>query len=269
MKSNLERIQTDLEELIALGDQLHNSIQFECFPEDFAATVKQKLGPKAKKFLEGLPSFAEKYQVWYSEAIAVVKLILPDRLPDFVRYYEKTKGRKDISHESYVIADNLDGLRVTRGYAKEKVVGPEAAIPKFRQQLNILKSARRKFESSLFDIQQLVQADLFDSELDAAKELNKKGFARGAGAIAGVVLEKHLRSVCDNHGLTTRKKSPSINDFNQLLKDSDIIEIKDWRFIQRLGDLRNLCDHNKDTEPTKEDVEELIVGTDKVIKRIF
>ena len=61
-----------------------------------------------------------------------------------------------------------------RGWEKEKVVGTDAAIPRFRQQLNIVSSVKKRFESSLFDIRQLVQADLFDSELDAAKELNKK-----------------------------------------------------------------------------------------------
>ena len=44
----------------------------------------------------------------------------------------------------------------------------------------------------MFDIRQLVQADLFDSELDAADELGKKKFTRAAGALAGVVLERHL-----------------------------------------------------------------------------
>lgn len=48
-----------------------------------------------------------------------------------------------------------------------------------------------------------------------------------------------------------------------------VYDIVNWRFIQHLGDIRNLCDHNKDREPTKEEVEELINGTEKVIKTIF
>lgn len=66
--------------------------------------------------------------------------------------------------------------------------------------------------------------DFFDSELDAARELNKKGFVRGAGAIAGVVLEGNLAQICDINKITIRKKHPTINDFNQLLKDNNIIE---------------------------------------------
>lgn len=36
-----------------------------------------------------------------------------------------------------------------------------------------------------------------------------------------------------------------------------------------MGDLRNLCDHNKETEPTKQEVEELINGVAGLIKTIY
>jgi len=42
-----------------------------------------------------------------------------------------------------------------------------------------------------------------------------------------------------------------------------------FRFIQRLWDLRNKCDHKKTVEPTKEDIEELINWVDRVIKTVF
>ena len=139
----------------------------------------------------------------------------------------------------------------------------------FATHLNILKSIERRFESSLFDIRQLVQADLFDSELDAAKELNKNRFSRGAGAVAGVVLEKHLGQVSLNHNLKITKKNPSISDLNDSLKSSEIYETPTWRKIQHLGDIRNLCDHNKDREPKKEEVEELILGVEAIIKTVY
>src|SRR5690606_16568401 len=108
-----------------------------------------------------------------------------------------------------------------------------------------------------------------DSELLAAKELNIKGFVRGAGAIAGVVIEKHLLQVCFNHNINITKKNPSISDFNDKLKTEDVYETPIWRKIQHLGDLRNLCDHNKDKEPTREQVAELIDGVDNIIKTIY
>ena len=132
-----------------------------------------------------------------------------------------------------------------------------------------MESLRSRFDSSLFEIKQLLQADLFDSELDAARELLKNGFLRASGAICGVILEKHLGQVCTNHSLSLRKKNPTINDYNQLLKDENAIDVPTWRLIQRLADIRNLCDHNKEREPKKDEIEDLINGVDKVIKELF
>lgn len=269
METNLDTYKKDLAKLIDIGGELFNALQFECYPEKFKKAAKEKLKDKSDEYLKKLPSFKSKYQLWYSEAIAIIKLLLPDRLLDFIKYYEKPKTRKEIKYGNYVIEDYLQNLSITRGHQQDIIVGPSAAIPQFEQQLNILKSVERRFESTLFDIKQLVQADLFDSELGAAKELLKNKFNRAAGAISGVVLEKHLQQVSLNHNLTVGKKDPSINDFNELLKKHEIIDIPQWRFIQHLGDIRNLCDHNKSKEPTTDEVNDLINGVDKITKTIF
>ncbi len=256
MQSNIEKYKEDLNKLIDKGNLLHVAMQFECYPEE----INKKLGREAKKVIKELPDFNMEYQAWYSESKAVLKQLLPDRLDDFARHYEKPKPRKEISFENYRIEDYLQGLVVTRGYEKTIVVDTRAGIPHFRQQLAILNSIKSRFESSLFDIKQLVQADLFDSELSAAQDFLKKGFIRASGAIAGVVLEKHLSQVAQNHNITTRKKNPSISDFNDLLKKVEVLDTPEWRQIQRLGDIRNFCDHNKEREPQNEEVQELISG---------
>ena len=56
---------------------------------------------------------------------------------------------------------------------------------------------------------------------------------------------------------------------NLLLKDEDIISVPDWRFIQHLTDIRNICDHAKAKEPSKQEIEDLLAGTAKVLKTIF
>ncbi len=201
----------------------------------------------------------------------LVKQLLPDRLADFVHHYEKPKSRKSVTYETYRIEDYLQGLNVTRtnGIVKETIIGPDAAIPQFRQQLAILKSLERRFESSLFDIRQLIQADLFDSDLDAAEELAKNKFTRAAGAMVGVVLERHLAQVCENHGIKIAKKSPTISDLNDALKDAKVIDLPQWRYIQHLADIRNLCDHSKTKDPTAEQVDDLVPGVRKITKTLL
>lgn len=269
MLPNLDRYKEDLDSLLAKGEQLHLAMQRECFPEEIARAVKKHAGNNAKDILNALPSFVEEYQSWYSEAKVLVRQLLPDRLSDLVRHYEKPKPRKDITYENYRIEDYLQGLNVTRRWDKQTIVGPDAAIPHFRQQLAILKSVKVRFESSLFDIRQLVQADLFDSELDAARELAKRKFTRAAGVLAGVVLERHLAQVCDNHTVKVVKKVPGIADLNNTLKNANVIDVPQWRFIQYLADTRNLCGHNKKLEPTIEQVDDLVAGVTKVTKTLF
>jgi hypothetical protein len=282
--SNLDRYKKDLDSLIDKGNLLHNAMQAEQFPKQVESQVeslvkkdlakkrldKNTLRIKTQQVLKALPSFTATYQSWYSEAKALVRQILPDRLSDFVSHYEKPKHRKDITFENYKIEDYLQGLNMTRGgWEKTKIVGPDAAIPQFRQQLAILESARARFQSSLFDIRQLVQADLFDSELDVAEELAKKKFTRAAGAVAGVVLERHLAQVCDNHAIKVAKKAPNISDLNDAIKNANVLDVPQWRFIQHLADIRNLCDHNRTTEPTPEQVNDLVAGFRRLTKTLF
>ena len=264
---NVDRYSKDLDALLKKGEGLMLAMLNNSSPQLVEGGIKAQYGDRAQKIIQGLPSFIDEYQSWYSEAKVVVRQLLPDRLPDLVRYYEKPKSRKDITHANYSIEDYLEGLSVTRGL--DTVVGPDAAIPRFQQQLSIVRSIRERFRSSLFDIRQLAQADLFDSELDVAKELAKNKFYRAAGAVVGVVLERHLKEVCDNHSVTIRKKKPQLSDLNDALKDAVVLDTPQWRSIQHLGDLRNQCAHDGEAEPTKEQVDDLMTGVAKVTKTIF
>ena len=178
--------------------------------------------------------------------------------------------RKHINRVTYNIQDWLNGVKANLDWNHEAIFDDFMAMSmRFFNQLAILKSVEARFNSSLFDVKQFVQADLFDSELDTAGELANHGFLRAAGAVAGVVLEKHLGQVVDNHNIKTRKKSPTISDFNNLLKGDGILDVPSWRKIQRLGDIRNLCTHDGEREPTRDEVDELISGVAKHTKTLF
>lgn len=267
MSTNLDRFKKDLTDLVARGDSLAISLRCACFPKEMREQIKTATKTDPDAYIAALPVFKSKYQRWYSEAVALIRQLLPDRLADFVRHYEKPKGRKELTNESYRVEDYLQGLTVSlRG---EQIVAESAAIPHFEQQVAILKAAQARFDSSLFEIRQLVQADLLDSELGAAEELAKHKFVRAAGAVAGVVLEKHLAQVCIDHKVPIAKAKPTIGDFNDALKAASVLDVPGWRFIQHLGDIRNLCDHGRTLEPTADQVADLIMGVKKVTKTVI
>lgn len=270
--ANLQKYKGDLNRLITQSQLLLYSLANE-FEVDVVIDdgVEKK---KLKKYLEEekvtLPDFKSEYEKWYSEALEVIKQILPSRYDDFKRLYKDEKRKdKDIDYLTYTMSDYMIGVTKTSGWEKTVVVDTKAAFPKFQQQMKILKSAERKFESSLFEIKQLLQADLFDSEIDTARELLKNGYIRAAGAIAGVVLEKHLQQVSISHNLKIKAKNPSISDYNDTLKEAQVLDVPTWRFVQHLADLRNLCDHKKQREPKPQEIEDLISGVDKVSKTVF
>src|SRR6267143_4196076 len=116
MATNLERFKNDLDRLIAAGDNLHNSMQHESVSNDgFAKHVRKQLGEKeAAEFISKLPDFKTSYEAWYSESIALLRQLLPDRLENFISLYEKPKSRKSIEYGNYVIQDYMQDMRVER-----------------------------------------------------------------------------------------------------------------------------------------------------------
>ena len=217
--------------------------------------------------INALPNFKISYQNWYSEAQNLIKNVLPDRYSDFISHYEYKGTRKQIGADNYRIRDYLNGL--TTSFQGEIITSGISAIPEFHQQLNILRSAKKTLGSVIFNIKQLLQAEIFDSELESAAALAKAGFLRASGVVCGVVLEKHLIQVCEIQSVSIRKKNPGISDLNDALKEAGTLTIPQWRFIQQLADIRNICGHAKSQEPTTSEIDDLTSGTAKIIKTVF
>ena len=209
-------------------------------------------------------TFHLSYQTWYSKSLLVIKNILPERLDDFIAQYKNSKLRKDITIENYTIMDYISRVPLYDWDIDERKGMLESRL---LTQIGIIAAAIERIDFILSDIKGLIQADLFDSEIDAARELKSKKHLRAAGAIAGVVLEKHLYHVAQNHALTTKSK-PTLNDLNECLKTATIYDIPTWRKIQSLADVRNLCAHGATREPTDSEVDDLLDGVDKIIKNI-
>jgi len=210
------------------------------------------------------------YQRWYTKAISVMKEFCPERLDEFNGYYE-LQNRKDVNAQTYTIKDFIAGYSAAiNPFTGKKVFNDFKVFKrKFLMQLAILSSVESKIDSILGNIKSVLEAELFDDELEAAKELLRKRFFRPSGALAGVTLERHLRNLCKKHNIKLSKKNPGISDYNEALKKSDVFDVIKWRFVQHLAALRNLCDHVRSEEPSKEDIEALLKGVASVTKTYF
>ncbi len=256
MNSYVDQVKNEIESLLDEGNELQKLL----IPPDDESKIRLRS-------IRNLV-FVRRYQMWYTKALNVVKVFVPERLDEFESYHRNPKRGKGIDYATYTLSDFAISLEIKRGNAPLFDIG-QAALSKFTQQYLIVRSVEGKLDSIIGNLRAILQADLFDSDLGAANELIKNGHVRAAGALAGVVLEKHLQTVCENHQLSTRKKAPGISDYNQMLKEAEVLDVPNWRFIQRLADIRNLCSHAKDRDPTSDEVEELIAGVDKIIKTLF
>lgn len=207
------------------------------------------------------------YQLWYTKALRVVSSLAPDRLEKFKGYYEINPKRKFLGYGTYAIQDFFKGA-APAGYQYENWDSPRQVLTCFFNQLTILKAIYDSFDSILVNIEAELYAELQDNEVVVARQLIKVNL-RAAGALVGVLIEGHLQKVAAAHSVKVIKKNPTIADLNDPLKSASVIDISTWRKISYLADLRNLCSHKKDPEPTKDQVRELIDGAEWLTKNVF
>lgn len=216
-----------------------------------------------------------RYQRWYTESARVIERMTPERADEFRALYDPVDGAVGVPSSileygiRHYLSDAPIGEFCRFCSSSDLTVDLSSVVrQKLATQVAILEAARVPFESVLVDLRGSVQAKLFDSKLAACRHLHSNGYFRAAGAVAGVVLEAHLQSVCSKHELTYHRPRPTISDLLHYLRDHGLIDHAMQLEVQALADVRNLCDHNRDREPTDFEVEDLIDGVDRVIKAI-
>ena len=243
---------------------------------DTKETISKEVAALYKEGAELAQSFIKKekgqnfhyeYQKWYTKALRVVDVLASDRYAEFKSYYEIDPKRKSLGYGTYVIQDYLRGVAPSKFNYPDFDTHEQVGQCLFNQ-LTIFHSLSERVNSVLSDIDGQLLSELQDAELETAKQLLKTS-VRAAGSLAGVVVENHLQKVVKSHKITMHKKHPTISDLNDPLKNAEIIDTPTWRKIAYLADIRNLCSHKKDAEPTKEHVTELIDGANWLIKNVF
>lgn len=211
--------------------------------------------------------FQYDYQRWYTKALKAVDSLAPDRYAEFRAYYEVDPKRKSLGYGTYVIQDYIKGVG-PNSYAYPDFDSRQQALTCFFNQITILTAISERIDSVLANIEGELYAEIQDGEIAVARQLSKVSI-RAAGALVGVLIEGHLQKVASAHNLKIAKKNPTIADLNDPLKSASVIDTPTWRKISYLADIRNLCSHKKDAEPTKEQVEEMIQGAEWLTKNVF
>jgi hypothetical protein len=102
MTTNLTRYKADLERLIKLGKLMDCDLTSRHLAEIGKLDEEQK---KIAASIEG--AFEGTYQRWYTEAHAVIRQLIPDRLAEFEQLYKGDGKRREINSSTYHIQDWL------------------------------------------------------------------------------------------------------------------------------------------------------------------
>jgi len=199
----------------------------------------------------------EEYRAWYNAGRPLVEANLPESYGEFSSSYAKAAKQTetmidrdgDLLYSSLYFETPRDLARVLAG------------------QLGILRSIPDALESKALSLKGLLARDLLEDELAAASYLLANGYLREAGVIAGVVLERHLRLMCERRGIEIGPKD-TLGQLNDRLRDKypDAVE---YRRVQMLNEIRITCAHDKKPGPEELRVQQLITGVKDFVGTIL
>jgi hypothetical protein len=257
-------IKAEIKQLVEDGIQLWRRELVATADPDERAAFLESLDDDERVELSKKPFFIREYQKWYSPALRLVEQLLPDRYSEFRDLY-RNERRKTLSAETYGIADFIASIGP---YGWNAAARTASGMSCFQQQLSILETAEPRLDSVLADLGRSLHSEILDDELGAARNLLDASHVRSAGVVAGVALEGHLKKLIADHKVPFRKKA-MLSNLNEALKDAGVYDVLQWRRIQHLTDVRNLCGHKGEREPKNEEVEDLISETAKIVKTLF
>ena len=227
---------------------------------------QQKQILKSLEDIKDIIEFRTVYQRWDTQSLKIVQTLASDKYDEFVNYFLNNPNRKLLDAS---IQDYIRGIgQASDGYTDELPFDPqELARIRFLNQLQVLDELSYRLDTLMADVEDHMFAELQDKELEAAKALQQVSL-RAAGALAGVVLQRHLQRMAANHTVTIPKPVTTIRDLNDPLKQAKAYDFATWRKIQLLGDLHNLCSQQRNGTPTKNQIEDLIIGVNAIIKSV-
>ena len=157
----------------------------------------------------------------------------------------------------------MDYLQLRRGqYSTDKEEIIERFINRFEIQRSILSSIPYIAKIKEMELREIISTDFVEREIEESELLFRKGHSRAAGALAGVALERHLKTLCDKYQIDYQKKD-TIEPLVEKLYHAKKINLSQMKNIQYLASIRDKCDHPADVE--KGEVKELIEKVKKIV----
>lgn len=144
----------------------------------------------------------------------------------------------------------------------EKPKSMDSAFDRFKRMKAVFLAVKEDFEGGyLVSYRSLVQAEVFTSELDQAREQLSSGYKTPAAVIAGIVLETKLRDMCTALGISLGK----LDKMNADLAKAQAYNSTQQKRITAIAGVRNSAAHGKPEEFTPADVQGMIDDVERFL----
>ena len=199
--------------------------------------------------------FIRFYHEWYAACLALVEANMPSRLKEFNLLHRVETRGKTTGGVYHLLSRGWIDFEAQTEIAR-RIIQMGAVVASLPQYL----------EGRLFDLELEIAHLYVNDQLDECEALLKASFTRAAGVIAGVLLERHLRLVCDKHRPPIKypPKKATVSILNERLRRNSVYDVAQWRKVQWMGDVRNECSH-AGSEPRATDVADLIAEVRKFV----
>jgi hypothetical protein len=200
-------------------------------PDKHSSYISHSWDPNHDKILQR--KAIRGYQSWYNAAYQLIKEFLPEKHGEFIKNYDPALEYIQLSPTTAFWSE------------KDKQTVIDRFNDHFELQRSILLSILPVSEIKELSLRKIIASDFIDSELDKADYLFRSGFARCAGVLAGIALERYLKALCDIKRVEYRYDD-TIEPLSQALYMSGKIDPTELKKFQHLGGIRNDCAHAKD-----------------------
>jgi hypothetical protein len=144
----------------------------------------------------------------------------------------------------------------------EKTKSMDSAFDRFKRMKAVFLAVKEDFEGGyLISYRSIVQAEVFTSELDQAREQLSSGYKTPAAVIAGIVLETKLRDMCTALGIPLGK----LDKMNADLAKAQAYNSIQQKRITAIAGIRNSAAHGKPEEFTPADVQGMIDDVERFL----
>lgn len=214
--------------------------------------IAKKLVDEINELLELSATFNDRYAKGTDDNIGT------DLYEDFLYFYTRVgfifKSIKKDTIDGKLKRFYLHHIRI----AKNPIDGIEETVIEINAGLKV---AKREIENGLlYQVSDLIEAEVFSDFLEYAKYLLDKGFIHSVPVIVGSVLEHELRSILEKNQLPTKTdkgKNLTLEPMNENVGKAGIYDMKVQKRITALAQIRNDAAHGDYDKFTKEDVEDM------------